>query len=94
MKRDLMKTASFAALHFSIGFGVAYLISGSLPVAFGVALVEPAVNTVAFFFHERAWQHKDKEPNNDADVRGEKDEAPRVEDNHSFRNLRSLALAG
>ncbi|MDY0873532.1 DUF2061 domain-containing protein [Dongia rigui] len=88
MKRDLVKTATFAALHFSIGFGVAYLISGSLPVALGVALIEPAVNTVAFFFHERAWQHSEK-----ADA-AKNMAAPRIEDHHSFRNLRSLALAG
>lgn len=92
MKRDLAKTATFAALHFSIGFGVAYLISGSLPVALGVALIEPAVNTVAFFFHERAWertwQRSKKESNADCAS------APRIEDHHSFRNLRSLALAG
>lgn len=55
MLRDLLKTGSFAVLHFSVGFGVTYLVSGSLPVALGVALIEPAVNTVVFFFHERAW---------------------------------------
>jgi len=88
MKRDLIKTATFAALHFSIGFGVAYLISGSLPVALGVALIEPAVNTVAFFFHERAWQHRERKSE------GAQAAGPRVEDHHSFRNLRSLALAG
>jgi uncharacterized membrane protein len=88
MKRDLMKTASFAALHFTIGFGVAYLISGSLPVALGVALIEPAVNTVAFFFHERAWKGREKEQAAGTEA------SPRVEDHHSFRNLRSLALAG
>lgn len=87
MLRDLMKTGSFAVLHFSVGFGVAYLISGSLPVAFGVALVEPAVNTVVFFLHERAWKRRETE----ADDRRQ---PPRIEDHHSFRNLRTLALAG
>jgi uncharacterized membrane protein len=94
MKRDLMKTASFAALHFSIGFGVAYLISGSLPVALGVALIEPAVNTVAFFFHERAWQRREKESSTEPEAEVSKTGTPRVDDHHSFRNLRSLALAG
>ncbi|MBI2253240.1 MAG: DUF2061 domain-containing protein [Proteobacteria bacterium] len=88
MRRDLMKTARFAALHFSIGFGVAYLISGSLPVALGVALIEPAVNTVAFFFRERAWRASETDEAADTEA------GPRVEDHHSFRNLRSLALAG
>ncbi len=53
--RDFLKTGSFAVLHFAVGFGVAYALTGSVAVATGVALVEPAVNTVVFFFHERAW---------------------------------------
>nr|WP_298690316.1 DUF2061 domain-containing protein [uncultured Dongia sp.] len=88
MLRDLLKTGSFAALHFTVGFGVAYLISGSLPVALGVALIEPAVNTVVFFFHERAWA---KVP---AEAEPAPEPAPRVEDHHSFRQLRQMALQG
>lgn len=57
MTRDLVKTASFAALHFSVGFGVTYALTGSLAIATGVALIEPALNTVVFFFHERAWRN-------------------------------------
>ncbi len=56
MSRDLIKTASFAALHFTVGFAVTYLLTGSLAVATGVALLEPCVNTAVFYFHERAWQ--------------------------------------
>jgi uncharacterized membrane protein len=56
MTRDLIKTATFAALHFTVGFTVTYLFTGSVSIATGVALVEPAVNTVVFFFHERAWK--------------------------------------
>lgn len=56
MTRDLAKTATFAALHFAVGFGVSYAFTGSIAIATGIALVEPAVNTVVFFFHERAWR--------------------------------------
>lgn len=56
MTRDLMKTGTFAALHFGVAFCVAYLLTGSAPIATAVALVEPACNTVAFFFHERVWR--------------------------------------
>ncbi len=56
MVRDALKTLSFAALHFSVGFGVTYALTGSVAIATGVALIEPAVNTVVFFFHERAWE--------------------------------------
>lgn len=55
MARGLIKTASFAVLHFSVGFGVTYALTGSVAIATGVALIEPTVNTVVFFFHEKAW---------------------------------------
>ena len=56
MTRDLAKTLTFAAVHFTVAFSVAYLLTGSVPAATGLALIEPMVNTVAFFFHERAWR--------------------------------------
>ena len=56
MKRDLSKTFSFLALHLIVGFTVAYLFTGSWMIAGGIALVEPCVNAVVFFFHERAWR--------------------------------------
>ncbi|KJS04147.1 MAG: membrane protein [Gammaproteobacteria bacterium BRH_c0] len=51
----MTKTLTFAAMHFAIAFTVAYVMTGSLLVGGAVAAVEPAVNTVAFFFHERLW---------------------------------------
>jgi uncharacterized membrane protein len=51
----MAKTMTFAVMHFSIAFSVAYLITGSLVVGGLVAIVEPAVNTVAFYFHEIIW---------------------------------------
>ena len=56
MKRDLSKTISFLVLHLLVGFTVAYLFTGSVMLAGGIALVEPLVNAVVFFFHERAWE--------------------------------------
>ncbi len=53
--RDLLKTVSFGVVHFVVGFSVAYALTGSLVIAGGIALIEPAVNTVAFYFHEKAW---------------------------------------
>ncbi|MGO2233841.1 DUF2061 domain-containing protein [Marinomonas sp. UCMA 3892] len=51
----MAKTMTFAVMHFSIAFSVAYLITGSLLVGGLVAIVEPAINTVAFYFHEIIW---------------------------------------
>jgi len=62
MRRDLAKTLSFAVLHFSVGFGVTYALTGSAAIATGVALIEPAVNTVVFFLHERFWARLDGHP--------------------------------
>lgn len=55
MTRDFAKTASFLGLHLLVGFTVAYLVTGSIAMAGGIALIEPMVNAVVFFFHERAW---------------------------------------
>lgn len=52
----LAKTLSFAVVHFSVAFSVGYLLTGSLAIASALALVEPMANTVAYYFHERAWQ--------------------------------------
>lgn len=52
----MAKTASFAVVHFSVAFSVAYALTGSLVIGGAMALVEPAINTVAFFFHEMVWK--------------------------------------
>ena len=52
----MKKTFTFAVMHFSVAFTVAYLLTGSLIVGGAVALVEPAINTVAFYFHEMVWK--------------------------------------
>jgi uncharacterized membrane protein len=50
------KTASFAVVHFIVAFGVTYALTGDVLIGSAVALVEPAVNTVAFYFHELVWK--------------------------------------
>jgi len=52
----LAKTVTFAVVHFAVAFSIAYLITGSIRIAGALALVEPMANTVAYYFHERAWQ--------------------------------------
>ena len=59
----MMKTASFAVMHFTVASGVTYLLTGSMLIGSAVARIEPAVNTIAFYFHEKAWQkygHSDR----------------------------------
>ncbi len=50
------KTITFAIVHMLVAFGVVYLLTGSIALGSAVALVEPAVNTVAYFFHEKVWE--------------------------------------
>jgi uncharacterized membrane protein len=52
----MTKTFTFALLHFCIAFGIAYLLTGDVLVGGLVALIEPAVNTLAFYFHEKVWK--------------------------------------
>ena len=52
----MIKTMSFAAVHFTVAFTVGYVISGSLLVGGAIALVEPAINTVAYHIHEQIWK--------------------------------------
>lgn len=51
----MTKTLTFAVVHFTVAFSVGFLISGSVLVGGAIALVEPAINTVAYHFHERIW---------------------------------------
>ncbi len=50
------KTVSFAIVHMLVAFGVVYLMTGSLALGGAVALIEPLVNTIAYFFHEKVWE--------------------------------------
>jgi uncharacterized membrane protein len=55
MSRTLMKTATYAVMHFTVAISVAYALTRSWKVALAVGLVEPAAQTVAFAIHERLW---------------------------------------
>lgn len=58
--RDLAKTLSYLAIHLMVGFSVAYALTGSFAIAGGIALIEPCLNAVAFYFHEKAWRLRDR----------------------------------
>lgn len=58
MPRDLAKTLSYLAVHLTVGFSVAYAFTGSIEIASGLAIIEPMINAVAFFFHEKLWATK------------------------------------
>lgn len=62
MQRDVIKTMSFAVMHFSVAFAIAYALTGSVAIATGIGLIEPLANTIAFYFHERLWRRIDSRP--------------------------------
>ncbi len=53
--KSLLKTITFAITHFTVAFTVAYLLTGDILIGSLIAMVEPAINTVAYFFHEKLW---------------------------------------
>jgi len=54
-----IKTVSFAVVHFSVAFSVTYLLTGDALVGGLIATLEPAVNSVAYYFHEKVWLKRD-----------------------------------
>lgn len=56
MSQAKIKTLTFAVVHFSVAFAVTFLLTGSWVLGGLIAMIEPAVNTLAYFFHEKAWE--------------------------------------
>jgi uncharacterized membrane protein len=55
-REPVMKIATYGTMHFGVAFGVAWALTGDARLAGAIALVEPAVQTVAYALHERAWR--------------------------------------
>ncbi|MCZ2104689.1 MAG: DUF2061 domain-containing protein [Comamonadaceae bacterium] len=54
-RTTLMKTATYYVIHVCVAAVVAYLVTGNLRASLTLSLLEPSVQAVAFFFHEKAW---------------------------------------
>ncbi len=52
------KTLTFALTHMSVAFVVGWAITGNMAVGGALALVEPLVNTAAYFIHEKIWERR------------------------------------
>ena len=55
----LMKTGSYYLIHICVAALVAYAVTGNLWASLTLSLLEPTVQAVAFFFHEKAWARVD-----------------------------------
>lgn len=58
----MIKTLSFGLMHFIVAFGVVYAVTGDAVLGGLVGLLEPAVNTVAYHYHEKVWQRIRQRP--------------------------------
>jgi len=52
----MAKTLSFGIMHFGVAFGVVWLLTGDPVIGGIVSIVEPTVNTFAYYLHEKTWQ--------------------------------------
>lgn len=51
----LIKTASYYVIHVVVAACVAYAVTGHLLAAMTLSLLEPSVQAVAYFVHDKAW---------------------------------------
>ncbi len=61
--QSLLKTITFAITHFTVAFTVAFWLTGDILIGSLIAMVEPAINTVAYFFHEKIWARHQQNSN-------------------------------
>lgn len=54
-KKSLKKTISWQIVHMAFVAGVIFLLTGEWEIAGLAAIAELVWESVAFYFHERAW---------------------------------------
>ena len=55
-RQTIHKTASYYVIHITVAALVAYAVTGNLIASLTLSLLEPTVQAVAFFFHEKGWE--------------------------------------
>lgn len=54
-QRRLAKTATYGVTHVTVAVAVGWAVTGSLAAGLAIGLIEPAVQALAYWLHERAW---------------------------------------
>ncbi|WOI54504.1 DUF2061 domain-containing protein [Parvularcula sp. LCG005] len=54
------KPLTYSLMHLTVAIAVAYALTRSWQAALAIGLVEPLVQTIAYTFHERAWDRASK----------------------------------
>lgn len=60
----LKKTASYYFTHITVAAGVAFAVTGDWLAAVTLSLLEPTVQAVVYFFHERIWSRREARSKN------------------------------
>jgi uncharacterized membrane protein len=56
MPRQLIKTMTYSLMHFTVAIAVAFALTRNWHAALAIGMIEPAVQTLAYTFHERVWE--------------------------------------
>ena len=69
----IKKTVSYYFTHITVAAAVAYAVTGSWVAAVTLSLLEPTVQAIVYFFHEKIWSRYDRQKvsNRDAAFGGE-----------------------
>tara|TARA_E500000318_G_scaffold80993_1_gene76202 strand:+ start:446 stop:676 length:231 start_codon:yes stop_codon:yes gene_type:complete len=52
------KPLTYGVMHLIVAISVAYALTQNWKASLAIGLIEPAVQTIAYTFHERAWAKK------------------------------------
>jgi uncharacterized membrane protein len=64
--RDTAKVFTYALMHLTVAILVAFAITRDIRTALAIGLIEPAAQTVAYYFHERAWNRRQQRQEREA----------------------------
>ena len=59
-QRMFKKTLSYYIMHMTVAMLVGYFVTGSIWMAMTLSILEPTIQAVAYFFHERIWDRKNQ----------------------------------
>ena len=54
----MAKTITYGIMHLVVAFAVSYALTRNIAIAGSIALIEPFVQTFAYYFHEKFWEKR------------------------------------
>ena len=56
--RQIAKTGTYWVTHIIVAVTLAWVLTGNLAAAMAIGLLEPTVQAVVFYLHERLWERR------------------------------------